>query len=295
MTRRDTNPDPRQPGSQPPFPQGEQAPPGSEARMTPRPDYGEDTYRGRGLLQDRAAIITGGDSGIGRAVALAFAREGADVLISYLEEHEDADETARAVRDAGRRAELVPGDIGSAEQCRSIVEAAMSAFGRIDILVNNAAFQMAHDHITKIPADEIERVFRTNILAMFWLTQAAVPHMGPGSTIINTSSIQAYDPSPELMHYAATKAAIANFTKALSVQLIEQGIRVNAVAPGPVWTPLIAMSFDEEKIERFGENDPMGRPAQPAELAPAYVFLASDESRYVVGEMLGVTGGRFLP
>ena len=291
----DRNPDPRSEGSQPPFPQDHQDMPGSEAQMTPRPDYGEESYRGRELLQDRAAIITGGDSGIGRAVALAFAREGADGVISYLEEHEDAEETARAGRDSGRRAELVPGDIGSPDHCRSIVDTAMSAYGRIDVLVNNAAYQMAHDHITKIPTDEIEHVFRTNIVAMFWLTQAAVPHMEAGSTIINTSSIQAYDPSPELLHYAATKAAIANFTKGLAVQLIEQGIRVNAVAPGPVWTPLIAGSFDEEKIERFGENDPMGRPAQPAELAPAYVFLASDESRYVVGEILGVTGGRLLP
>ncbi len=189
----------------------------------------------------------------------------------------------------------MPGDIGSVEHCRAIVERAMTAFGRIDILVNNAAFQMTHDHITQIPPGEIERVFRTNIIAMFWLCQAAVPHMRPGSAIVNSSSIQAYDPSPQLMHYAATKAAIGNFTKALSAQLIENGIRVNAVAPGPVWTPLIAMSFDREKVESFGENDPMGRPAQPAELAPAYVFLASDESRYVVGETLGVTGGRFLP
>jgi NAD(P)-dependent dehydrogenase (short-subunit alcohol dehydrogenase family) len=263
--------------------------------MDPRPDFGEQTYRGRGLLTDRAAIITGGDSGIGRAVALAFAREGADVVISYLDEHEDAEETAQVVRDSGREAVLVPGDVGAPEHCGSIVDEAIGAFGRIDVLVNNAAFQMAHEHVTKIPPDEIERIFRTNIMAMFWLTQSAVPHMKPGSTIINTSSIQAYDPSPQLMHYAATKAAIANFTKALAVQLIEDGIRVNAVAPGPVWTPLIAMSFDREKIERFGEDDPLGRPAQPAELAPAYVFLASDESRYVVGEMLGVTGGRLLP
>ncbi len=295
MSDHDRNPDPQEAGLQPPFPQEEQEPPGSEAEMTPKPDFGAGSYEGRGLLQGRAAIITGGDSGIGRAVALAFAREGADVLISYLNEHDDAEETARVVRDAGRSAELVPGDIGSVEHCRAIVERAMTAFGRIDILVNNAAFQMTHEHITKIPPDEIERVFRTNIIAMFWLCQAAVPHMRPGSAIVNSSSIQAYDPSPQLMHYAATKAAIGNFTKALSAQLIEDGIRVNAVAPGPVWTPLIAMSFDREKIESFGENDPMGRPAQPAELAPAYVFLASDESRYVVGETLGVTGGRFLP
>ena len=291
----DAQEDPRGAGPQPPFPQPKQDPPGSEADMTPRPDFGEDSYEGRGLLRDRVAIVTGGDSGIGRAVALAFAREGADVVISYLDEHEDAEETARVVRESGRRAELVAGDIGTPEQCRTIVERALSTFGRLDILINNAAFQMTHDHITEIPPEEVERVFRTNVIAMFWLCQAAVPHMGAGSTIVNTTSIQAYDPSPELMHYAATKAAIANFTKALSAQLISEGIRVNAVAPGPVWTPLIAMSFDEEKIRSFGQGDAMGRPAQPSEVAPAYVFLASDESRYVVGEILGVTGGRFMP
>jgi NAD(P)-dependent dehydrogenase (short-subunit alcohol dehydrogenase family) len=288
-------PDPKGAGPQPPFPQPQQEPPGSEAEMDPRPDFGEHSYEGRERLKDRAAIITGGDSGIGRAVAVAFAREGADVVIGYLNEHEDAEETARVVREAGRKAELVPGDIGSPEQCSAIVDRAMTAFGRLDVLVNNAAFQMAHEHITKIPSEEIEQTFRTNIVAMFWLCQAAIPHMKPGSTIVNTTSIQAYDPSPQLMHYAATKAAIANFTKALAVQLLEDGIRVNAVAPGPVWTPLIPTSFDEEKVTKFGQNDPMGRPAQPAELAPAYVFLASDESRFVVGEVLGVTGGRITP
>jgi NAD(P)-dependent dehydrogenase (short-subunit alcohol dehydrogenase family) len=288
-------PEPKEASPQPPFPQPQQEPPGSEAEMDPRPDFGEHSYEGRDRLKDRAAIITGGDSGIGRAVAVAFAREGADVVIGYLNEHEDAEETARVVREAGRKAELVPGDIGSPDRCSAIVDRAMTAFGRLDVLVNNAAFQMAHEHITKIPPEEIEQTFRTNIVAMFWLCQAAIPHMKPGSTIVNTTSIQAYDPSPQLMHYAATKAAIANFTKALAVQLIEQGIRVNAVAPGPVWTPLIPTSFDEEKVKKFGQNDPMGRPAQPAELAPAYVFLASDESRFVVGEVLGVTGGRITP
>ena len=287
--------DPKDAGPQPPFPQPQQEPPGSEAEMDPRPDFGEHSYEGRERLKHRAAIITGGDSGIGRAVAVAFAREGADVVIGYLNEHEDAEETARVVREAGRKAELVPGDIGSPERCSAIVDRAMAAFGRLDVLVNNAAFQMAHEHITKIPPEEIEQTFRTNIVAMFWLCQAAIPHMEPGSTIVNTTSIQAYDPSPQLMHYAATKAAIANFTKALAAQLIEDGIRVNAVAPGPVWTPLIPTSFDEEKVKKFGQDDPMGRPAQPAELAPAYVFLASDESRFVVGEVLGVTGGRITP
>jgi NAD(P)-dependent dehydrogenase (short-subunit alcohol dehydrogenase family) len=288
-------PEPKEASPQPPFPQPQQEPPGSEAEMDPRPDFGEHSYEGRDRLKDRAAIITGGDSGIGRAVAVAFAREGADVVIGYLNEHEDAEETARVVREAGRKAELVPGDIGSPDRCSAIVDRAMTAFGRLDVLVNNAAFQMAHEHITKIPPEEIEQTFRTNIVAMFWLCQAAIPHMKPGSTIVNTTSIQAYDPSPQLMHYAATKAAIANFTKALAVQLIEDGIRVNAVAPGPVWTPLIPSSFDEEKVKKFGQDDPMGRPAQPAELAPAYVFLASDESRFVVGEVLGVTGGRITP
>jgi NAD(P)-dependent dehydrogenase (short-subunit alcohol dehydrogenase family) len=287
-------PHPKEAGPQPPFPQPQQEYPGSEAQMDPRPDFGEDSYEGRGLFEDRAAIITGGDSGIGRAVAVAFAREGADIVISYLNEHEDAEETARVVRAAGRSAELLPGDIGSPEHCREIVERTIASFGRLDVLVNNAAFQMSHDHITDIPPDEIEHAFRTNIVAMFWLCQAAIPQMKPGSTIVNSTSVQAYDPTPSLMHYAATKAAIVNFTKALAQQLIDDGIRVNAVAPGPVWTPLIPSTFDEQKIKEFGQKDPMARPAQPAELAPAYVFLASAESQFVNGEVLGVTGGRPL-
>jgi NAD(P)-dependent dehydrogenase (short-subunit alcohol dehydrogenase family) len=291
----DRNADPREVGEKPPFPQGRQEPPGSEAEMEPPPDFGEATYEGHGRLKDRAAIVTGADSGIGRAVALAFAREGADVLISYLNEHEDARETERVVRQAGRTAELVPGDISDSRHCRAIVDRAIGTFGRLDVLVNNAAFQMARERITDIPPEEVEFVFRTNVFAMFWLCQAAIPHMKPGSTIVNTTSIQAYDPSPQLVHYAATKAAIANFTKSLALQVIEDGIRVNAVAPGPVWTPLIPMSFPEGKVKNFGKDDPMGRPAQPAEIAPAFVFLASDESRYVVGEVLGVTGGRPLP
>jgi NAD(P)-dependent dehydrogenase (short-subunit alcohol dehydrogenase family) len=291
----EAHPHPKEAGPQPPFPQRQQDPPGSEKEMDPQPDFGEHSYEGRGLLKDRAAIITGGDSGIGRAVAVAFAREGADIVISYLNEDEDAEETARVVREAGRKAELMPGDIGSLQQCEAIINRAMSSFGSVDVLVNNAAYQMAHERITDIPPQEIEQTFRTNIVAIFWLCQAAIPHMKPGSTIVNTASIQAYDPSPQLIHYAATKAAIANFTKSLAAQLVDDGIRVNAVAPGPVWTPLIPASFDDEKIEKFGQDDPMGRPAQPAELAPAYVFLASDESRYVDGEVLGVTGARFLP
>jgi NAD(P)-dependent dehydrogenase (short-subunit alcohol dehydrogenase family) len=283
--------DPREAGPKPPFPKQEQEPVGLESDMDPRPDYGYETYEGRGRLKDRAAIITGGDSGIGRAVALAFAREGADVLISYLDEHSDADETVRVVEEAGRKALSVPGDIGDPEHCRRLVEQAVGELGRLDILVNNAAFQMDHESITDIPVDEIQRVFQTNVFAQFYLCQAAIPHMEPGSAIINTTSVQAYDPSPGLIHYAVTKGAIRTFTQALSQQLIEQGIRVNGVAPGPVWTPLIAMSFDGDKVSEFGEQSPMGRPAQPAELAPVYVFLASDESRYVVGDIVGVTGG----
>ena len=264
--------------------------------MEPRPDYGYDSYEGHGRLTDRVALITGGDSGIGRAVALAFAREGADVAIVYAHSDEDADaeETVRVVEEAGRKGIAVAGDIGDPEHCRSLVDRAVSDLGRLDILVNNAAFQMEHESITEIPVDEIERVFRTNVFSIFYLCQAAIPHMKAGSSIINTTSIQAYDPSPGLLHYAVTKGAIRTFTHGLSQELVEKGIRVNAVAPGPVWTPLIAMSFDAEKIAEFGEQSPLGRPAQPAELAPVYVFLASDESRYIVGEVIGVTGGSIL-
>jgi len=288
-------PDPRQAGPAPPFPEQEQAAPGRESELEPRPDYGEESYRGSGKLAEKVALVTGGDSGIGRAVALAFAREGADVLISYLEEDGDAAETVRAVTESGRRAVAVPGDIGDEAHCRNLVEQTVEELGRLDVLVNNAATQTTHERFTDIPAAEVERVFRTNVLSQFWLAQAAIPHLGPGSAIVNTTSIQAYDPSPELAHYAATKGAIATFTKALAKELVEQGIRVNAVAPGPVWTPLIAMSFPPEIVAKFGEDNPLGRPAQPAELAPAYVFLASDDARFVVGEVLGVTGGLLLP
>src|SRR5918997_1377963 len=278
--------DPREAGPKPPLPEHDLESPGLESEMDPRPDFGEESYEGHGRLRDRVAIITGGDSGIGRAVALAFAREGADVVISYLEEHSDADETVRVVTESGRRAIAVPGDIGDEAHCRSIVERALEEFGRLDILVNNAAWQMTHESITDIPSEEIEFVFRTNVLAHFWLCKAAIPHMKPGSTIIATTSVQAYQPSSELLHYATTRGAIATFTKGLAQQLAEKGIRVNAVAPGPVWTPLVAMSMD---VEEFGADSPLGRPAQPAELAPVYVFLASDDSRYVVGEIVGVT------
>ncbi len=259
--------------------------------MKPKADHGEATYRGLGRLENRAALITGGDSGIGRAVAIAFAREGADVLISYLSEDEDARETVRIVEDAGRMGIAVAGDIGDEAHCRQLVDRAVSEFGRLDILVNNAAFQTTHETITEHPSDEIETIFRTNILAMFWLCKAAVPHMKPGATIINTSSIQAYQPDAMLLPYSTTKGAIVTFTKGLAQDLTPKGIRVNSVAPGPVWTPLIPMSMPEGKTAEFGAETPTGRTAQPAELAPPFVFLASDESRYVSGEILAVTGG----
>lgn len=283
--------DPRHAGPKPPFPKQEQEPVGVESEMEPRPDYGYESYEGHGRLEGRAALITGGDSGIGRAVALAYAREGADVLISYLDEHSDAQETVRVVEEAGRKGVSVAGDIGDPRHCRDLVERAVDEFGHLEILVNNAAYQASYESITDIPVEEIDRVFRTNVLAQFYLCQAAIPQMKPGAVIINTTSVQAYDPSPALIHYAVTKGAVRTFTQALAQQLIEKGIRVNGVAPGPVWTPLIAMSFEADEVSEFGEQSPMGRPAQPAELAPVYVFLASDESRYVVGDIIGVTGG----
>jgi NAD(P)-dependent dehydrogenase (short-subunit alcohol dehydrogenase family) len=286
--------DPARAQPSPPFPEQEQAPPGREAEMQPLADHGERTYVGHERLKDRVALITGGDSGIGRAVALAFAREGADVLCSYWNEHEDADETRRLVQDAGRRCLTAPGDIGDREHCRELVERTVGELGRLDVLVNNAAFQMAYDSFLEIPPDELEFVFRTNILAMFHLCQAAVPEMRPGSTIINTTSIQAAQPSPQLLHYAATKGAISTFTKGLAQEVAERGIRVNAVAPGPIWTPLVTMSFPAEKNAQFGADTPLGRPGQPGELAPLYVFLATEESRYITGEVIGATGGRPL-
>jgi NAD(P)-dependent dehydrogenase (short-subunit alcohol dehydrogenase family) len=285
--------DPREAGPKPSFDQPPQEPPGTEGDMDPKADHGEQSYQGFGRLTGRAAIITGADSGIGRAVAIAFAREGADVLISYLSEDDDAQETRRLVEDAGRRAVVVPGDVGDREVCASLVSQALDAFGRLDIVVCNAAFQMNHDSLPEHPPEEIEFTFRTNILHMFWLCQAAVPHLEPGASIITTSSIQAYQPTPNLLPYAATKGAIVAFTKGLAQELTPNGIRVNSVAPGPVWTPLIPMSMPAEQAQEFG-NAPLGRPAQPAELAPPYVFLASDESRFVSGEILGVTGGKPL-
>ncbi len=286
---------PQEKQQKPPFDEQKQSPPGIEAEMDNAPDYGEESYRGADKLKGKAAIITGGDSGIGRAVALAFAREGADVLISYLNEEEDAQETRRIVEDAGRRCLLVSGDIGDEAHCQKIVEQAKSEFGRVDVLVNNAAFQMAHEGLLDLPSEEIEKTFRTNILAMFYLCKAALPEMKAGGSIINTASIEAYEPAPTLLAYAATKGAIVNFTKGLNKAAVDKGIRVNAVAPGPVWTPLIPSTMPPEKVETFGKDTPMKRPAQPAELAPAYVFLASDEASYISGEILGVTGGKPLP
>lgn len=279
----------------PPFPEQQQPPPGLESEMQPRPDYGEQSYQGSGRLQGRAAIITGGDSGIGRAVALAFAREGADVLISYLNEESDAEETARVVREAGRKAVAVPGDIGDEGHCQRLVQRALQELGHIDILVNNAAFSRSYQGIAEIPSEEFDSTFRTNVYAMFYLCKAALPEMRPGSTIINTASIQAYQPDSSLLAYASTKGAIITFSKGLAKEAIKQGIRVNVVAPGPVWTPLIPASMPARQTAQHGKQAPMQRPAQPAELAPVYVFLASQGSSYIVGEVLGVTGGEPLP
>lgn len=270
-------------------------PPGRESAMSPKPDHGEQSYRGSGRLTGKVALITGADSGIGRAVALAFAREGADVTIAYLDEHDDARAAARSVEEAGRRALTISGDVTSETHCRSLVDRTIRELGRIDVLVNNAAFQREHEDIADFTAEEIDRTFRTNVYAMFWLCQAALPHLPRGGAIINVASIQAYEPSPTLLAYASTKGAIVTFSKALSKQAIERGVRVNVVAPGPVWTPLIPSTMPDETLESFGKDTPIGRAAQPAELAPAFVFLASDDSRYVTGEVIGVTGGKPLP
>src|SRR6187551_2352447 len=291
MSMKSLSENPRDTGAAPPFPQESLDYPGLESDMTPRPDFGEASYQGYGRLQGKVALITGGDSGIGRAVAIAFAREGADVLISYLpEEEEDAAETTRWVEDAGRRAVRLPGDIRDEAHCRQMIERAFDEFKRLDLLVNNAAFQMTHDSLEEFSTEEFDRTFRTNVYAMFWLCRAALPRMQPGSSIINTGSIQAFDPSPNLLAYASTKGAIVNFTKALSQLAMKQGVRVNAVAPGPVWTPLIPSTLPEEHVRKFGKDTSFERPAQPVELAPLYVFLASNEARFVTGEVYGATG-----
>jgi hypothetical protein len=284
--------DPRSIGPRPPFPKQQQPAPGKTRIVEPRPDHGEETYRGGGRFEGCAVLITGGDSGIGRAVAIAFAREGADILISYLDEHDDAKETAQWVERAGRRVVLMPGDVGDERHCQALVAAALREFGRLDVLINNAAFQRTKEKVDDFSPEEIERTFRTNIEAMFFLARVAAPKMKPGAVILNTASIQADDPSPGLLAYASTKAAIANFTSGLAQLVAKDGIRVNAVAPGPVWTPLIPSTMSADKVAQFGANTPLGRPAQPAELAPAYVFLASDAASYITGAVLPVTGGR---
>ncbi|MFD1912749.1 SDR family oxidoreductase [Halodurantibacterium flavum] len=276
---------------EPPFDEQKQPMPGTTARMDPVPDHGEQSYKGSGKLAGMKAIITGGDSGIGRAVAIAYAREGADILISYLSETEDAEETARWVREAGQKAVLVSGDIQDPAHCRAIVDRAVADLGGVDILVNNAAHQATFDDITEIPDEEWEVTFRTNIHAMFYLTKAAVPHMKPGSSIINTSSINADKPNPGLLAYATTKGAIQNFTAGLAQMLAEKGIRANSVAPGPIWTPLIPATLPADSVANFGKQVPMQRPGQPAELATAYVMLADPLSGYTSGTMIAVTGG----
>jgi NAD(P)-dependent dehydrogenase (short-subunit alcohol dehydrogenase family) len=265
--------------------------PGRTADMKPKPDHGEQSYKGSGRLAGKATIITGGDSGIGRAVAIAFAREGADVLISYLDEDDDARETARWVEEAGRRAVLLRGDITDSAHCDEIVQRAVTAFGKLDVLVNNAAYQMTHDSLDDISDEEWDRTFDINIGAMFRITRAAVRHMRPGGAIVNTTSINADKPNPGLLAYATTKGAVQNFTAGLAQLLAEKGIRANCVAPGPIWTPLIPSTMPPEKVEKFGSQVPMKRPGQPAELAPAYVMLASDESSYISGATIAVTGG----
>ena len=276
----------------PPFPDQPQPVPGETDRMQPRPDHGEDSYRGSGRLTGKAAIITGGVSGIGRAVAIAYAREGADVLISYLNEEGDAAETPRLVEAEGRKCVLVPGDIAEPAHCRRIVGEAVKAFGRLDVLVNNAAHQMTFDAPEEISDEEWDRTFRVNIHAMFYLVKAALPHLEAGASIINTTSINADAPSPQLLAYATTKGAIQNFTGGLAQLLAGRGIRVNCVAPGPIWTPLIPSTMPKEKVENFGKQVPMQRPGQPRELAPVYVMLASDEASYVSGATVAVTGGK---
>ena len=285
--------DPKPAGPKPEFPQPQIPPPGLTDQMEPRPDHGEESYQGLGRLAGKVALITGADSGIGKAVAIAFAREGADVVISHLPQEEpDGADTERWVTEAGRRAVRTPGDLCDEAYCTALVDRTFDEFGRLDILVNNAAFQRTYASIEEISTAECDATFRTNVYARFWLCGAALPRMQPGATIINVASIQAYDPSPHLLAYAATKGAIVNFTKGLSSLAMKGGVRVNAVAPGPVWTPLIPSTMDAEKTKGFGSHTEFGRPAQPVELAPLFVFLASNEARFVTGEVYGATGGQ---
>jgi NAD(P)-dependent dehydrogenase (short-subunit alcohol dehydrogenase family) len=275
-----------------PFPEQQQQPPGLTEKMDPRPDHGEESYTGSGKLEGKVALITGADSGIGKAVAIAYAREGADVVISYLSETEDADDTARWVRDAGRKAVVVGGDLADPQHCRDLVAQTVAEFGRLDILVSNAAFQMTHETIEEIPDEEWEHTVATNLSAYFHLVKAALPHLGEGASIIGSSSVNSDTPSPTLMPYAATKAGIANMSASMAQLLGPRGIRVNSVAPGPIWTPLIPSTMPNEKVAQFGDDTPLGRAGQPAELAPVYVLLASDEGSYISGARVAVTGGR---
>jgi len=273
-------------------PAQQQEPPGVQSAMTPIPDCGETSYRGSGRLTGKVAVITGGDSGIGRAVAIAFAREGADILISYLNEDGDAQDTARWVEKAGQKAVLVAGDISQPQHCRDIVARTLAEFGRIDVLVSNAAYQMSHESLEEISEEEWDYTLATNVSAMFHLCKAAVPNMPAGSSIIGSSSVNSDAPSPSLIPYAATKAAIANLCASLAQLLGPRGIRVNSVAPGPIWTPLIPATMPDEKVQEFGSDTPLGRAGQPVEVAPVYVLLASDEASYVSGSRVAVTGGR---
>lgn len=285
------NEDPKTKYPQPPYPGGEQQTPGKLADMDPAPDHGEESYKGNGRLTGKRAVITGGDSGIGRAVAIAFAREGADVLIAYLNEHEDAQDTAKWIEQAGRKAVLVSGDIQDENHCKTIIQQAVDELGGLDILVNNAAFQMSHTSLQEISAEEWDKTFRTNIHAMFYLCRAAEEHLTKGGAVINTTSVNAYNPKPTLVPYASTKGAIQNFTASLAQLWAEKGIRVNCVAPGPVWTPLIPSTMPPEEVEKFGESTPLKRAAQPAELAAPYVLLASTEASFINGATIQVTGG----
>ncbi|MEH6407395.1 MAG: SDR family oxidoreductase [Leeuwenhoekiella sp.] len=283
--------DPQTKYDTPPFDQKKQDAPGTEDKMNPQADHGEESYKGSGKLKGKNAIITGGDSGIGRAVAIAFAREGANVLISYLSEEEDAKKTAKYVEIAGQKAVLVAGDISEKEHCEEIINRAVEEFGQIDILVNNAAFQMTRESLQDIPDDEWDYTFKTNIYSMFYLCRAAEPYMKPGSTIVNTTSVNAYKPKPTLLAYAATKGAIQNFSANLGQLLADKGIRVNCVAPGPIWTPLIPATMPKDEVQSFGKNTPLKRPGQPAEVASIYVLLASEDSSYMTGSTVQVTGG----
>ncbi|MDB5021636.1 MAG: dehydrogenase [Pedobacter sp.] len=265
--------------------------PGTETEMDQKPDHGENSYKGSGKLTGKKAIITGGDSGIGRAVAIAFAREGADVLISYLNEHEDAQETAKYIEEAGKKAVLLPGDIRDEQHCKQIIQRAIQEFGQIDVLVNNAAYQMSRNSLQEVSTEEWDETFKTNIYPMFYLCKEAEAHLKPGSTIVNTTSVNAYKAPPQLIAYSATKAAIQNFTASLAQLWAEKGIRINCVAPGPIWTPLIPATMPPEKVKSFGQDVPLKRPGQPAELAPIFVLLASKDSSYMTGSTVQVTGG----